>query len=368
MVEEIITALSRIRWLFVIARNSSFTYNGRAVDVRQVGRELGVHYVLEGAVRKAGGRVRIAAQLIDGATGAHLWAEHFDGSLEDVFDLQDKVAVSVAGVIGATLHAAEIRRSIDRPTSDLTAYDLYLRALPDVWSGEKDRLIWALSLLGRAVEFDQHYGPALALAAFCHQALHVSSWTNEPEANRREGIDLARRALRLAGDDPSTLARVAYVLGYFGEDLDAAIALIDRSLELDPSFARGWGWSGWLRLWAGQPDIAIGHFEAALRLDPRFPAPGCLQGIGVGHFFARRFEKARSMLLRSLQVRQSWVPSYRFLASCCAQMGRLDEARDVLRQLRAITPVITPDASHWRIPEHRELFLSGLRLAAGEET
>jgi len=157
MVEEIITALSRIRWLFVIARNSSFTYKGQAVDVKQVGCELGVRYVLEGSVRKAGQRVRIAAQLIDAATGAHLWADRFDGSLEDVFDLQDKVASSVAGVIEPTLQEAEIRRSSERP-SDLTAYDLYLRALPDWGSPEKRRMIRALDLLGQAIERDPQYG------------------------------------------------------------------------------------------------------------------------------------------------------------------------------------------------------------------
>jgi TolB-like protein/class 3 adenylate cyclase len=366
MVEEIITALSRIRWLFVIARNSTFTYKGRAVDVRQVGRELGARYVLEGSVRKAGGRVRITAQLIEAETGAHLWADRFDGSLEDIFELQDKVAVGVSGVIGPTLQAAEIRRSADRPTNDLTANDLYLRALPHAMSGEKHRYIEALDLLDRALERDPRYGPALAWAAFCHNALYISGWTDEPEANRREGIALARRALRVSGDDPSTLGRVAYVLCCFGEDLDAAIALIDRSLELDPSFALGWGWSGWLRLWAGQPNLAVSHFESALQLNPRDPAQHILMGIGVGYFFTRRFEKARAMLLQSLQVHQSWAPSYRFLASCYAQMGQLDEAREVVRQLRAITPVVVPIATHWRNPEHRELFLSGLRLAAGE--
>ena len=152
MVEEIITALSRIRWLFVIARNSSFTYKGQTADVKQVGRELGVRYVLEGSARKAGERVRIAAQLIDATTGAHLWADRFDGSLEDVFDLQDKVASGVAGVIEPTLQAAEIRRSSERPTSDLTAYDLYLRALPDWGSLERYRIIRALDLLGRAIK------------------------------------------------------------------------------------------------------------------------------------------------------------------------------------------------------------------------
>ena len=323
MVEEIITALSRIKWLFVIARNSTFTYKGQTIGVNQVGRELGVRYVLEGSVRKARGQMRITAQLIDTLSGAHLWADRFDGPLEDVFELQDKVARSVAGVIEPALQTAETVRSAGRPINDLTAYDFYLRALAPAESGEKDRIIEALDLLGRALEREPHHGPALALAAVCHNALHVSGWTNDPEANRREGMDLARRALRGAGDDPGTLARAAYMLGYSGEDFDAAIALIDRSLELNPSFARGWYYSGWLRLWAGQPGLAIDHFETALRLNPRDPRTWhSVLSIGIGHFFARRFEHARGLLLRSLQENQSWVPTYRFLASCDAHLGR----------------------------------------------
>jgi TolB-like protein/class 3 adenylate cyclase/Flp pilus assembly protein TadD len=366
MVEEIITALSRIRWLFVIARNSSFTYKGHAVDVKQVGRELGVRYVLEGSVRKAGGRVRITAQLIDAHSGAHLWADRFDGSLEDVFELQDHVAINVAGVIEPTLQTAEIRRSSERSTSDLTAYDLYLRALPAAMSGEKSGYIEALDLLGRAIERDPQYGPSLAFAAVCHTGLWVSGWTDDPEATRREGVERARQALRYAGDDAGTLGRAAYALGHFGEEIEAAIALIERSLQINPSFAYGWQRSGWLRLWAGQPELAIDHFETALRLNPRDPGPATLMGIGVGHFFAGRLEEARAMLLRSLQEQPGWVPTSRFLASCYAHLGRLDEARAIVEQLRALTSVVVPSADHWRNPEQREFYLSGLRLAAGE--
>jgi adenylate cyclase len=364
MVEEIITAFSRIRWLFVIARNSSFTYKGQ-VDVKQVGRELGVRYVLEGSVRKAGQRVRITGQLINAANGAHLWADYFDGSLEDVFDLQDKVASSVAGVIEPALQAAETARSAGRPTADLTAYDLYLRALQLTRSGEN--VGCALELLGQAIERDPRYGPALASAAVCRVILDVTGWTDERDANRLEGLDLARRALRIAGDDPVAVGRAAYTLGYFDDDLSAATALIDHSLELNPSSADGWRWSGWIRLWAGQPDRAIAHFESALRFNPREPSPAIFMGISVGHFFTRRFEEARTMLLRSLQVQPSWVPSYRFLASCCAQMGRFDEAREALERLRNLTNVVVPIAAHWRNPEHRELYLSGLRMAMGED-
>jgi len=368
MVEEITTALSRIRWLFVIARNSTFTYKGQSVDVKQVGHELGVRYVLEGSVRKAGQRVRITGQLIDAVTGAHLWADRFDGSLEDIFELQDQVAISVAGVIEPTLQVAEIRRSAERPTSDLTAYDLYLRAFSHVYTWEKSGTLAALDLLGQAIEHDPHYGPALALTASCHRQLHANGWTDNPELNRRDGVDLAQQALRVANDDPRVLGWAAYSLAYFGEDIDAAIELVDRALTLNPSFALGWVISGWLRLWAGGPELGIGHFETSLRLSPHADRAGTFMAMGVGHFFAQRFDDAVVMLLRSLQEHAGWAPTYRFLASCYAHMRRLDDAQNIVKRLRAITPVIVPDAMHWRNPEHRELFLSGLRLAVGEVT
>jgi TolB-like protein len=220
MVEEIITALSRIRWLFVIARNSSFTYKGQAVDVKQVGRELGVRYVLEGSVRKAGGRVRITAQLIDAVTGTHLWADRFDGSLEDVFDLQDKVAVSVAGVIEPALQAAETAHSVGRPTTDLTAYDLYLRAYAMALSSAR-HIPEALRLMEKAIARDPRYGNALAWAAFCCYRLVGDGRSEDPEVDRLKGADFARRALEVAGDDPGILANAAQALAYFGEDIGA---------------------------------------------------------------------------------------------------------------------------------------------------
>jgi TolB-like protein len=218
MVEEIITALSRIRWLFVIARNSSFTYRGRSVDVKQIGRELGVRYVLEGSVRKAGGRVRITAQLIDAVTGTHLWADRFDDSLEDIFELQDKVASSAAGVIEPALQTAEAARSAHRPTNDLTAYDLYLRAFSTALSSDK-QMPEAIRLLEQAIERDPHYGPALAWAAFCCFRLCLDGLSKDSAADSLKGLSFARRALEVAGDDPGVLANAAIALTYFGEDI-----------------------------------------------------------------------------------------------------------------------------------------------------
>jgi adenylate cyclase len=365
MVEEIITALSRIRWLFVIARNSSFTYKGQAVDVKQVGRELGVRYVLEGSVRKAGNRVRITGQLIDAATGTHLWADRFDGSLEDVFELQDKVASSVAGVIEPALQAAETARSAGRATDDLTAYDLYLRAYAIFWSSAR-QIPEALRLLEQAIARDPRYGPALAWAAICCNRLLTDGRSEDPAADRLKGADFARRALEVAGGDPGILANAAYALAYYGEDIGAMMAFVDRALVLNPSYARGWHISGLLKLWAGQPDIAIEHADAALRLSPRARVGAPLVTIGRAHFLSRRFAEAEPKLLLAIQEDSSDPTPYRWLAACYAHMGRLDDAREVVARLRAITSAVIPDASFLRNPEHRELYLSGLRLAAGE--
>jgi TolB-like protein len=367
LVEDIITALSRIRWLFVIARNSSFTYKGQAVDVKRVGRELGVRYVLEGSVRKAGTKLRISGQLIDTLTGAHLWADRFDGLMEDVFDLQDKIAISVAGVIEPALEAAEISRTAERRVSDFTAYDLYLRALPHAFTWEKSRILQALDLLAQAVKRDVHYGPALVLAAFCHQELDINDWVDDAEANRQCGIALARRGLQVAGEHAGVLAAGAFVLGFFGEEIDAVVPLIDRALALNPSFARGWNMSGWARLWLGQPDIAIEHYQTALRLNPRDRKAFPPNGIGIAHFFNRRFDDAIGSLLTMVQENPNWATPYRFLAASYGHVGRVEEARNIVARLRAITPMIVPNRVFaFRNPQHRELYLSGLRLAVGE--
>jgi TolB-like protein len=365
MVEEIITALSRIRWLFVIARNSSFTYKGRAVDVKQVGHELGVRYILGGAVRKARGQVRITAQLIDATTGAHLWGDRFDGSLEEVFDLQDKVASSVAGVIEPALQAAETARSVSRPTNDLTAYDLYLRAYAMALSSAR-QIPEALGLIEQAIARDPRYGPALGWAAFCCYRLLVDGRSGDPQADRLKGADFARRALEVAGDDPGVLANAAQALAYLGEDIGAMMALAGRALALNPSFARGWHISGNISLMAGQPDTAIEHVETSMWLSPRARVGTSLVVVGAAHFFTRRFEQAVPKLLLAIQEDPGFPYPYRVLAACYAHMGRLDDAQETVARLRTVTSILHTDMNHLRSPEHRNLLLSGLRLAAGE--
>jgi adenylate cyclase len=334
--------------------------------VKEVGRELGVRYVLEGSVRKAGNRVRITGQLIDAGTGTHLWADRFDGSLEDIFELQDEVAVSVAGVIEPALQAAEMRRSAGRPTTNLTAYDLYLRALAVYFPITRERMFDALGLFEQAIAIDRRYGPALGWAALCHTRLVSDGWAEEPETNRRKAIDLARQALQAGENDPGILTNAATALAVSGEDIGAMIGLLDRALALNPSFARGWLRSGLLRSFAGQHDLTIEHVETALRLSPREPMGQPLQVMGQAYFFKHQFEEAASRQLLAMQDNPGSPLPYRSLAACYAHMGRLDEARAVIAQLRGITSLVVPHNVPWRNPEDRELFLSGLRLAGGE--
>ena len=309
-------------------------------------------------------------QLIEAETGAHLWADRFDGSLEEVFDLQDQVAISVAGAIEPTLQAAETRRSAGRPTADLTAYDLYLRAYAAVSSGKR-HIFSALGLLEQAIARDPNYGPALALAAYCQLHLFWNGWAESPESARCEAIRLARAALEIARADPAVLANVAYVFGGAGEDIRTAIGLIDRCLALSPSYSRWWYVSAVLRAFAGEPDLAIEHAERCLRLSPLGDGRAAEEGasllaIGMANLLKRRFDEAAEGLSLCMQERPSnpWI--YRHLASCLAHLGRLDEAREIVARLRSLTPLVIPNGTLYRKPEHQELFISGLRLAAGE--
>jgi adenylate cyclase len=224
----------------------------------------------------------------------------------------------------------------------------------------------ALHLLERAIEREPRYGPALALAALCCLRQVYDDRSESPQLDRGKGADFSRRALEAAGGDPEILANAAFALAYFGEDIGAMMALVDRALVLNPNYARGWHSSGVLRLWAGQTDVAIEHVEVSLRLSPRARVGGPQLNIGVAHFLARRFDEAVPKLLLAIQDDPSFPQPYRYLAACYAQMGRLDDAREIVTRLRAMTPVVIPDASYLRDLEQRELFLSGLRVAAGE--
>ena len=339
MVEEIITALSRMRWLFVIARNSSFTYKGRAVDIRQVAKELGVRYVLEGSVRKAGSRVRIAGQLVDAANGTHLWADRFEGGLEDVFDLQDQVTSCVVGAIAPKLEQAEIERAKRKPTESLDAYDYFLRGMACVhrWSREANNE--ALRMFYRAIELDPDFASAYGMAARCYSQRKASAWVSDRAHEIAETERLAAKAAELGKDDPVALCTAGIALAFVVGARDDGAALIDRSLALNPNWAWAWLFSGWAKVWAGEPEVATEHFARAMRLSPHDPQIVNAQaGMASAHFFAGRFADASSWA--ELACREQ--PNH-FIAACIAAAsgglgGRLPEAQKAMARLRQLDP------------------------------
>ena len=324
VVEDIITALSRMRWLFVIARNSSFTYKGRAVDVKQVGRELGVRYVLEGSVRKAANRVRITGQLIDATTGAHLWADRFEGTLDDIFELQDQVTASVVGAIAPQLERAEIERAKRKPTESLDAYDYYLRGMANLHRGTREAIDEALPLFYKAIELDPDFASAYGMAAWCHFWRKVNGWMTDRAQEIAEGARLARRAVELGKDDAVALTRGGHALGHLAGDLDGGIALIDRALVLNPNLAAAWFLGGFLRIWRGEPDDAIEHFARAMRLSPLDPEMYRMQaGMAVAHLFAGRFDTASSWAEKAFRDLPSFLMVVGIIAASHALAGRI---------------------------------------------
>jgi TolB-like protein len=368
VVEDIITALSRIRWLFVIARNSSFTYKRRAVDVRQVSRELGVRYVLEGSLRKTASRVRITAQLIDATTGAHVSADRFDGTIDDIFEVQDQVASSVVGAIARELERAEIERAKRKPTESLDAYDYYLRGMANLHQGTREAINEALPLFYKAIQLDPEYASAHGMAAWCLLWRKVNGWMTEHAREVAEGVRLARRAVELGNDDAVALTRSGHALGHFVGDLDGGIALLDRALVLDSNLAAAWFLGGFLRVWSGQPDGAIRHFERAMRLSPLDPEMYRMQaGMAVAHLFAGRFDTASSWAEKAFRGLPSFLMVVGIIAASHALAGRADEAQRAMRHLRQLNPSLrVADLKDWlpiRRPEDLATFADGLRRA-----
>jgi TolB-like protein len=368
MVEEIITALSRMRWLFVIARNSSFTYKGRAVDVKQVGRELGVRYVLEGSVRKTASRVRITGQLIDASTGAHLWADRFDGGLEDIFDLQDRVTTSVIGAIAPKLEQAEIERAKRKPTDSLDAYDYYLRGMASVHQLTKEANSEALRLFSRAIELDPDFASAYGMAAWCYAWRKWNGWMTDRVQEIAEAGRLARRAAELGKDDAVALCRGGFSLGQVVGDLQGGAVLIDRALVLNPNLATAWLLSGWIRGFLGEPEVAIEHLARAIRLSPLDPLNFLAQGgIAWAHFYAARYDEASSWAEKALREQANYLPGMRMTAASHALAGRLEEAQKAMARIRQIDPALRVSNLKDRLPPLRPedfaRYAEGLRQA-----
>ena len=368
IVDDIISALSHKSWLFVIARNSSFTYKGRAVDVKQVGRELGVRYVLEGSLRAAAGRVRITGQLVEAASGATLWSERFDSAIADVFELQDQLTASVVGALAPHLERAEIERARHKPTESLDAYDYYLRG---IWTFRKDcriAIAEAQPLFYQAIQRDPEFASAYAMAAGCYSWRKLSRWLTDPEQEVTEGTRLARHAVEFGQNDAVALAAGAHALAHLVRDLDSSVALLDRALTLDPNLAFAWYLGGFVRIWRGQADDAVDHLARAMRLNPLSPDMHRMEvGTAMAHLLAGRPKDALSWADKASRHLPDRVLPITILAAIYAHAGRQNEARILVQRLDQLeqAPRI-PDLNEW-LPFQRSqdlgIFVDALREA-----
>jgi adenylate cyclase len=366
MVEEIITALSRFKWLFVIARNSSFTFKGKAVDIKEVGRRLGARYVLEGSVRKASGKVRITGQLIDAVTGAHMWADRFERDLTDIFALQDEVTVAVVSAIQPKLLQTEIAMAARRRSENLTAYDFYLRALPQFYLTTREGFAEAMRLAHRALELDPQFGLVAALAGLCHMHRVLEDYAIDPQFERKEAVRLLRLALSVDDGDADTLARAALISALMVGDYESGIEMADRAVALNPNSFLTWNCRGYVNRAAGLPEEAVRSFERAIRMSPVGPQlHQSLAGMGISFIELRRFEEAAIVARKAQRQNPSYSPAYRCLASAFAHLGRDAEAREAAARLLELDPAFTISAwiarGGWQ--SNSKLLIEGLRKA-----
>ncbi|WP_338699754.1 MULTISPECIES: winged helix-turn-helix domain-containing tetratricopeptide repeat protein [unclassified Bradyrhizobium] len=368
VVEDITMALSRFRWLLVIARNSSFTYKGRPVDIKQVGRELAVRYVLEGSVRKAGNRIRIAGQLIDAETGAHLWADRFDGALEDIFDLQDQVTSTVVGAIAPMLQREEIRRARRKPTENLDAYDYYLRGLASVRRWTREANSEALLLFCKAIELDPGLACAYGMAGWCYIQRKARRWMIDREQESAEATRLGWKAVHLGVDDPAAMCMGAYVLAFIAHEFDDAIAFVDRGLAINPNLAQAWNLGAWVRIFRGEPDLVLDYTARAMRLSPLDPSMYSINAaVAYAHFLSGRHDMALSWAEKALRDNPDFLLTICMCAACNALTGRLEPAQKSIARARERNPDLCisnlDDLAPFRRAEDLALFAKGLREA-----
>jgi len=341
IVEAITAALSCIRSFFVIARSSAFTYKGRATDAREIGRELGVAYLLEGSVQKMGSRLRIIVQLIETEAGAHVWSSRYDGTLDEFFDLQDRITQQVAGALQPSIRLAEIERSRRRRPQDLSSYDYTMRAMPHVWVLEKEESGRALELLETALANDPEYPLALALAGWCHAQRSVYNWADDIAGSQAKARSLAERAANLSGDDPLILT-VLGAVNTFVRNYGTARVLLERALALDPNCAWAWSRLGWIENYSDRPQRALEHFERALRLSPIDPMNfNNYAGVGSAHEVGQNYDKAVEFYQRALLERPHATWIYRNLASALAGAGRTEEAKAAFAEMLRSYPGLT---------------------------
>ena len=368
LVEDITTCLAHFRRLFVIARNSAFAFRGRTVDVRQVGRGLGVRYVLEGSVRKSATRVRIAAQLIDAETRGHIWANKYDGTLADIFDLQDQIAESIVGAIEPRLMQEEIERARRKRPDNLDAYDLFMRALPEARAMTAETNARAVLLLERALGLEGDYAAAAGLAAWCYGLRLPHGWWKHQEAERCRGVNLARLAIDKGSGDSDALAMGGYTMAFLGEEFVTGLSAIERAVDLNPSSAQAQTFAGWVRSYLGQVEAAVADFEHAMRLSPLDPTMfRTYAGLAFAYLLQGRFSEAVVWGQRGLAENPSFSPTHRALAAALAHLGRLDEARAVVAKLREIVPELTigkfARETQFKHSGRLSLLLEGLRRA-----
>ncbi len=342
MVEEIITALSRIKFFLVIARNSSFAYKGRAVDVKQVARELGVRYVLEGSVRKGGHRVRITGQLIDATSGHHIWADRFEGALEDVFDLQDRITASVVGAIEPRLMAAEVERARRKPTESLDAYDYLLQAYGRIQAISQQNVDDALALTAQALERDPAFAQALALRAWCFFWRVVMDWSSDRDGDAAEGVRLAKAALDAGRDDPNVLVWSGHVLSYLGREYDGAEVLLERALTLNPNSSLAHAVGGWIRLYASETEGAVARFEQSLRLSPFDPMTAATSKVGIAHAHLSQGRPAEAVAWARQAVEEfpNFIAAHLCLIAALALSGRNDAVAAAKAALLRVAPTL----------------------------
>ena len=376
MVEEITTAIARLPWLFVIARNSSFAYKGKSPDLHQLGRELGVRYVLEGSARKAGNRVRITAQLIDTTTGAHIWADRIDGALDDIFELQqDQVASKVVGAIEPRLRLSEIERATRKPTESLDAYDLYLRAVAQTHKFTEESLREAVALAKNALAIDPSYVPAAALIGWCRTLQRVQGWGAVSDAEIAEAVLLARQAIEAGRDDADVLSLAGTTILFLAGEPAAAMAAIERALALNPNSALAWAARGWALAMQNQLIPAIEAQQRAMRLSPLDPLAFLFSaGLAFAHLFEQRYEEAIEWADRTLHAQPRHLITMRLKLVCLAHLGRVDDVREWLKRVLALQPGLTIAAwkASWAAtsvlsPELLARYTDGLRKAGVPE-
>jgi TolB-like protein/class 3 adenylate cyclase len=372
IVEDIITALSRFKSLFVIARNSSFTYKGKAVDIKQVGRDLGVRYVLEGSVRKSGSKVRITGQLIDAAMGVHLWGDRFDGELKDIFELQDQVTSSVVGAIAPRVEQAEIERARSKPTDSLDAYDHFLRGMTSFNEATRKGIEDSLKSFMQAIELDPSYAAPYSWAIIAYARRRQGLWMADVNAEITEGMRLSRAVIEMGKDDAVALCAGGFGLAFLGGELDAGLALTDRALALNPNLAVAWMSSGWVRSYVGEPETALKHLAHGMRLSPldvqmfQFYMAASLAARCAG-----QYEESAAWATKILQERPDYAPALWSYAIASALAGRIEDARSAMSRVLKIDPSIRLSKMSiltvLRRSEDRSRFCEGARLAGMPE-